>query len=1369
MSLLWSRCAGKSLSLITACLYWLLEHYPREQALAVQAAAAAAAATAASAGSASQPSWVTEQSAAIQARASEKRASEEAILQGSITSLLRKQAAEEAKIRSKQATAEAARTTPAAGAFDPDADLLPTDSSASDATSTLTFAQQLKLRDLEENLAQLDQDLNEALQDPAATYKRKAQIILARVALSGQIATIKGKADGRASASSASGGVGAVDDLGSLLSKLLSPTGPPRTAPQIIYASRTHSQLIQFVDEIRKTKYGQRGRIEIVKPVAVAEATEGKEGQQQKRQATTRTTSLVQFGGSSGSTRPAAGSLSISASAAASATAAAVASASGASSTSSPPQAKVISLGSRSNLCINPLLQHLKRTPLQLNDVCTDMQKNKPVEGATTPVAISVDPSKLPTRAMLTSQACPYLDPQSLEVFHSSVLHGGIHDLEQLPVLGARMHFCPYYGTRNAAPQADVVVVPYASLLSATTRAALGINLRGAIIVVDEAHNVHDTINTLYSSALSCSALDRSLRALKAYRDRFQAKLKEENLRNLLDLIRLAEGFKVALTLGTQAARAQRARETEAGASGANHRSASGPEAVRPLDDFIGNAVSLSEQTGSMAGTSSTAPSTSAAAAAASAAAAPRRPSHAVSAATTTYTLIASAGPLSALVGISNINPHTLQAWVVSQQMGRKLKGFVDRYVENGAELAAGSVLLHPRASNMAGKDARMGSVDDAQYESSSLSPLSPLMDLVRSLFNPDQDGRVCIDIVLDGSSAVGAAPVGVHPKSALRFMMLNPSVHLDPILRECRTLILAGGTMQPFAAMRTQLFPQLKLAPPFAVDGSQAMTREPAASAMALSKTHSDVEGRLHEFSCGHVVPPSHIEAIIVTSGPPPAPASASASAAAPPSKFLFTHSRRGDLAQLDALGATIVGLLPLVPGGVVVFFTSYAIEQSIVEYWATHESKDYKMYADAESAATAATSAAASGGNSMPAHRTWLERMRAVKCIFREPRAAGGVDHVLASYTNIIEQATQAAKMQGQTQSTAATAATQPTPMTAASQASLSSSASSLSSGSSFASQRSSSTSASCASAASASAAALGTASFTDPVLRSGQTGALLFAVIGGKLSEGINFSDSLARLVIVVGMPYPSKFDPAMKEKMDYLNKREESDRAKEEAAAAAAAKAEAARNEERKEGDSGDTTMTDVTAAPPLRVASSFPGGSRSQSAGSRYLHTLCMRAVNQSIGRAIRHRGDYACIVLCDVRYTSEDVVESLPRWITAGPSFKPEGMEFPKARQTVSQFFARHRSREKNLAQAQAATNGAATLKTNSGLTASAASFASASAPPPVPPLHAAAPGVNADLVRKRKLDDPATSRAAASTIQRPTKAATFASQSNAK
>ena len=46
----------------------------------------------------------------------------------------------------------------------------------------------------------------------------------------------------------------------------------------------------------------------------------------------------------------------------------------------------------------------------------------------------------------------------------------------------------------------------------------------------------------------------------------------------------------------------------------------------------------------------------------------------------------------------------------------------------------------------------------------------------------------------------------------------------------------------------------------------------------------------------------------------------------------------------------------------------------------------------------------------------------------------------------------------------------------------------------------------------------------------------GAILLAVLNGKLSEGINFSDRLGRCVIVAGLPYPNPNDPEVLEQIN-----------------------------------------------------------------------------------------------------------------------------------------------------------------------------------------------------------------------------------------
>eukprot|EP00397_Hematodinium_sp_SG-2012_P057378 GEMP01071651.1.p1 GENE.GEMP01071651.1~~GEMP01071651.1.p1 ORF type:complete len:213 (+),score=61.42 GEMP01071651.1:81-719(+) len=129
-----------------------------------------------------------------------------------------------------------------------------------------------------------------------------------------------------------------------------------------------------------------------------------------------------------------------------------------------------------------------------------------------------------------------------------------------------------------------------------------------------------------------------------------------------------------------------------------------------------------------------------------------------------------------------------------------------------------------------------------------------------------------------------------------------------------------------------------------------------------------------------------------------------------------------------------------------------------------------------------------------------------------------------------------------------------------------------------------------------------------------------ALLFAVVGGKVSEGINFKDDMCRLVLVVGLPYPNPQDPVLLEKMRFLDAR-------------------------------GGTGLS-----------------------AKQFYSAKCMKGVNQSIGRAIRHRNDWAALLLIDHRYANQQVLAGISTWLR----HRMVARQFPEIAEDLRQFFKGH-------------------------------------------------------------------------------------------
>lgn len=151
----------------------------------------------------------------------------------------------------------------------------------------------------------------------------------------------------------------------------------------------------------------------------------------------------------------------------------------------------------------------------------------------------------------------------------------------------------------------------------------------------------------------------------------------------------------------------------------------------------------------------------------------------------------------------------------------------------------------------------------------------------------------------------------------------------------------------------------------------------------------------------------------------------------------------------------------------------------------------------------------------------------------------------------------------------------------------------------------------------------AILGDAAASGKPPASTSKGALLLSVVGGKMSEGINFSDRLGRCVMVVGLPYPNIASPDWKAKIEYIE----------------------------------TTTFARLTSGTEDSLSpkiSEAEARARAKQASRDFYENACMRAVNQSIGRAIRHRGDFAAIVLVDRRFGTDRIRGKLPGWIQGG-------------------------------------------------------------------------------------------------------------------
>ncbi|XP_077034341.1 ATP-dependent DNA helicase DDX11 isoform X1 [Agelaius phoeniceus] len=194
---------------------------------------------------------------------------------------------------------------------------------------------------------------------------------------------------------------------------------------------------------------------------------------------------------------------------------------------------RLVSLGSRQNLCVNEEVRRLGALQL-INDRCMEMQKNKQEKKS--------NEENEGKKRRVSHTVCPFYSFEQMQFLRDEVLVE-VKDIEQLVSLGRETKACPYYGSRFAIPAAQLVVLPYQMLLHEPTRKAAGIKLKDQVVIIDEAHNLIDTITCIHSAEVSGSQLCCAHSQLSQYMERYRKRLKAKNLMYIKQILYLLEQF----------------------------------------------------------------------------------------------------------------------------------------------------------------------------------------------------------------------------------------------------------------------------------------------------------------------------------------------------------------------------------------------------------------------------------------------------------------------------------------------------------------------------------------------------------------------------------------------------------------------------------------------------------------------------------------------------------------------------------------------------------------------------------------------------------------------------------------------------------
>lgn len=180
----------------------------------------------------------------------------------------------------------------------------------------------------------------------------------------------------------------------------------------------------------------------------------------------------------------------------------------------------LVPLSSRVNYCVNPDVNRFSSVNV-INEKCKELMNGK--------------------------KKCCMNKATLIQQLNEEIL-SNVQDLEDIVTKGKQLKACPYYASRLTLAEAEIVILPYNILLHKGTRDSFGVHLKDSVVIIDEAHNLLETLANVYSIEIRQRQLEILQSLLTKYMTKYYSRFNPLNIMYLKQLIFILKRLQLSLS-----------------------------------------------------------------------------------------------------------------------------------------------------------------------------------------------------------------------------------------------------------------------------------------------------------------------------------------------------------------------------------------------------------------------------------------------------------------------------------------------------------------------------------------------------------------------------------------------------------------------------------------------------------------------------------------------------------------------------------------------------------------------------------------------------------------------------------------------------